>query len=431
MGSLSRVSLDDILRIGVQEKGDKLKTEVFIIKNGLLEKAPFDSGVGLVEFSKKNEGSAFYIPAGDEAFLNNEAHFASKLKTLSKLEPSQKVEALQDTKSDLVKKLHADNVSPAEKMDGIRQASVDTFFLSKSSLDEFFKLDNIAELAPTIKESAKQTRDVVDTISTHISSTMQTQKVLQQLDNYRDGSTVGHINRVFVQTVKFLLFLQHNVENGLNDKIRSLFAPDQKYGTFYQRSFSQVFVEPFYVMTPAEITTYGLSALLHDVGKIPNISYFESDASYNRAAIEEHVFVGYDTLHKAAEFPKEVAYIAGSHHEYGGHPSGYGIRRSRIQNDMVVPAVVTNKIDKIYSGQARDFLVSECVALVDVHDALRCSRRKYREKPFTLKEALDMMKTMAIQDKKFNWVLFDLFVNFLASDISSDTLKQEFKLPQS
>jgi hypothetical protein len=139
--------------------------------------------------------------------------------------------------------------------------------------------------------------------------------------------------------------------------------------------------------------------------------------------------MGYDTLHKAAEFPPEVSFIAGCHHEYGGHASGYGIRRSRIQNDMTVPPLLTTKLEKIYSGQARDLLVCECVALVDVHDALRCSRRKYREKPFTLKEALDLMKTMTIQDKKFNWVLFDLFVNFLASDISGESLKQEIKMP--
>ncbi|MBL8993365.1 MAG: HD domain-containing protein, partial [Spirochaetia bacterium] len=354
-----------------------------------------------------------------------------------KLKPAERVEHLKDVGGELLKVLES-GFDPIEKMKRIIKAGEDTFLISKSALvnlDALAKTERPETLEllrqnQKIKETARESRDIIANVTKNLSEKMETRRFLSKLETYKDGSTLSHINRVFIQTTKFLLFLNHNVKHGLAEKIARLFEPGQKYERYYKLPFAKVMKDGFRHLSDDEITTSSFSALLHDIGKIPHIDYFESGAAYDRSTIELHAIKGYEMLAHTRDYPAETAFVAGSHHEYGGHPSGYGVRRSvkRYQNPnprSSTPFVLTYDLDDITSFVARDHFLAEVVALVDVFDAMSCVR-PYREKTHTEKEALNLMKDMTVQDHKLNLLLYDLFVTFVASDLSKDSLRQEF-----
>ncbi len=163
---------------------------------------------------------------------------------------------------------------------------------------------------------------------------------------------------------------------------------------------------------------YGIGALLHDIGKVDNIDYFEGGDKYDRKVIMRHAPVSYNMIIKTREFDPIVAYLAALHHEYYNDKSGYGLSKLLFPEDVKKIKTpyycLAYDLEEVKAGYAIAYVPAKMLEIVDVFDALTDKKRKYREREFTVDEALEIMKNDFIEKSlKLDPILFSIFVDFV------------------
>jgi HD-GYP domain-containing protein (c-di-GMP phosphodiesterase class II) len=164
---------------------------------------------------------------------------------------------------------------------------------------------------------------------------------------------------------------------------------------------------------------WSIGFFIHDIGKAADIQYHEGEEAYDRNKAVEHVMIGYDSVMKKTNYPREVGLIVGYHHEYYGDPDGYGPFREYLQQykkqnpNAKQDYCITYELAPILDYQALSYFPAKVLEIIDVYDSLTDSRRVYR-KPMTLEEALDTMyKDFIIKRRKIDPILFDIFTGFI------------------
>lgn len=330
--------------------------------------------------------------------------------------------------------------SAKEKIEAIHTASDKSVIQTKANLSNIEESlgDNPSEAFKAgllkdhkVSDLRKASEQIVEETLEHLEIGDETSKVLHILDAYREGNTLAHIRRVYLHFIHFIKYFNYIASKGLHKKLELLFSPGQKYALYYKKSINDVFYERLRPFTPSEIHLYSLGALFHDLGKLPNIDYFESDAAYNRDIIELHAIKGYNLLYNAGDYPEALAYLAGSHHEYNMHEKGYGVRRYIYQRynknkNKTARLGMTYNFERVKNFEIQEFLPNSMLSIIDVYDALMCSKRRYRDEQFSQKQALGILKDMVLSERKLDLVLFDIFVGYVASGLSQNAEVMDF-----
>ena len=131
-----------------------------------------------------------------------------------------------------------------------------------------------------------------------------------------------------------------------------------------------------------------------------------------------HAPISYNMIIKTREFDRDVAYLAALHHEYYNDQSGYGISKllfpessKKIKEPLYC---LSYELEDIKNGTAMAYVPAKILEIVDVFDALTDSKRKYREKEFTVDEALEIMFNDFIEkNTKLDPILFSIFADFI------------------
>jgi hypothetical protein len=166
-----------------------------------------------------------------------------------------------------------------------------------------------------------------------------------------------------------------------------------------------------------QVRTFALGALMHDIGKILDLGYFENGANYDAARIKQHPILGSGLFQRTyGEKYDEARYIVGDHHNYLFHADGYGLsrwERTRGQRTSAeLQCCVADTLDAFVAGQALGFVPVELCAIIDVYDALTDEVRA--QKPsMTSEEALRFMAVEFRGTRKIDPILFDVFIDFL------------------
>jgi len=419
-----------------------------------LTKAPFTNKSEFEKFYIKNPSAPLFIKVRNPVISGNVPyaelapvlHKDEKLKNAlthtASLTPAQRIEQLKDLKSSVIQKLKEDS-PPEEKIKITLDAGAETFITAKTALEQHeairqnFSGKNHALIKKNenIPQIIRCSREILDLIVQDLSGKKEIFRMLSKLEDYAEGNTLGHIKRVMTHTVQFMNYINFNIARGLREKLKPLFAPGEKYSLFYKVPYNQVLNERLRPFTSSEIQNASIAALLHDVGKIADIDYFDSGKSYNKDLIELHVLRGYNLLSHSGEFSSDVLFAVGAHHEYRDHHEGYGIKRDFYRklargNNSPPQYCLSYYSEDAASGKAHEYIINALITVVDVFDALICSRRKYRDKGFTEKEALSIMKNMTLKEGKLDCILYDLFVSYAAADISNDPRMNEFQNTQ-
>ena len=393
-------------------------------EDGELELVSLSTPGEILHWRKEHPGIPLFVHRNetDSAWGEGEERFVETVESYENLAPADRQQRFEDVREDLAEALGDRDVQ--KRNEKVWSASEETFLLVKGALGQAGALSQ----GEYLEENKRVVDDILARLVGHISDKMETRRLFAQLGDFGDSCTLSHINRVFLQTMKFLHYFDYNLDRGLETAVEKLFHPGQRYFLHFERPFRSVFREGLKSWDKDRLSRAGLAGLFHDVGKIPNLSYFESEESYDRAAIEAHALKGYELMSGMGAWAAEAAFVAGSHHEYGGHPSGYGIRRTRpeMAPSPGAPNLVSADLGVVLRGGARDHLLTEVVQIVDVYDALRCNNRRYRKRAFTEAETLTIMREMTRADRKLNLVLFDLFIGFTAADLTGDDLKSTF-----
>jgi putative nucleotidyltransferase with HDIG domain len=305
------------------------------------------------------------------------------------------------------------------------EAVSDAFVLNKATFEENYE-ENSNVSSDHIKAMAKNTTSLVQSIMSIFKNNSATNNFINMLGEKSTGSTLDHMNSVFLIFLPLCYFYNSYFARGKIARLRSEYR--SKYYKYYSRlipdnppeSLEDVFNGGMREIPMDKLLQFSIGALLHDIGKIDNIDYFEGDGVYDKKIIMKHAPISYNMIVKTREFDSEVALLAALHHEYYNDSAGYGISKilfpENTRKYKTPQHCLTYDIAEIKNGRALAYVPIKLLEIVDVFDALTDKNRRYREKEFTIDEALEIMKNDFIEKSlKIDPILFTIFLDYVNS----------------
>lgn len=382
-----------------------------------------------------NSKWSYYILEKDlNIHINGEVFsgFTDNYMDLIQYTEGQRIEALVCTKNKLKELELKKDKNNEEIGEVLTSGSTESIMLNKVIFDDLKKLtpDKAKELS---KEVVSETSEIVKIASSLLTDFSGDFSIFSNIVEKSNGTTIKHMTRTFIMTLSFFKYYNELINSGYASKVRVVFT--SKYREKYEKvlphinlhliTLEKVFKGGMAGITEAETNAIGVGFLLHDLGKQVDLEYFEGAEGYVKDRIQAHVTNGFNELLKRTAYPPVVSAIAGFHHEYYGHSSGYGPLREFINRKFpkgIKPDYcISYSLHEVYSGQAVCFFPAKMLELVDVYDALTDPGRKYRN-PCTPVEAVEFIRDKFLKDHiKLDPILFDMFELFL---IHSGVIKQ-------
>ena len=293
------------------------------------------------------------------------------------------------------------------------------------------------------QEITETTSSLVTTIVNMLSYNTGTQKIFTELKNYSDGGVMAHSNRVFISYVNFLTFYNNLIKRRhLVYNIRTVY--ERVYKKFYDKVVETIggkykiydnlktvedcIDQGIKSVEEQEMYSYSVGALLHDVGKVKDLDYFEGADGRDYERNKKHLFNSYKLVSQTSEYPLEVILTVALHHEYYG--LGYGpyeklhnMKTEKYQG-FQIQRIMSYNAKAIDDCEAFAYFPAKMLEIIDVYDALMDPARKYRGgKTFTPEEALNIMREDFIEKQvKLDPILYDVFVEFLSNSIEKDLM---------
>lgn len=357
-------------------------------------------------------------------------NLSGEYRRLKGLPPAERIHALKETLGKINHLIESRDLSFEEKQDVLVEASYYSWLVNKVTLEEVSGLnDREAKLATG--EVARMTEKIVDGLTRVLGEDREHYSYMHSLMDKSNGATVRHMVRTFLMAHRFILFFNSQMtEDGLGSRLRAEFS--SKYRKWYSSllpsipeqslTLEHIFKGGLRPVSEKELKIYSAGFLLHDIGKQRYINYFEGSAGYDSRKVEAHAKTGYRMLLQKSIYSKQIAAIAGFHHEYYGHESGYGYYRelkslmelnnSNLRHDYCI----SYELDDLNRFRSLAYLPVKFLEIVDVYDAVTDPGRAYKSH-MDIVEALKFIRSEFVENnKKLDVILFDLFVSFLSSE---------------
>ncbi len=376
------------------------------------------SGEDVEELAEVRDGS----PTAAEGPNN----FGDTYGKYKKLEQDERVGLLKRTTERLNELALRDDTDQEEVASALVEATQDATMANRAMLLEALRLGNDQAKAYT-QQMVIETHKMVKSTIRLVDSEVYNDELVRAVVEKSNGTVVQHMTRVFLSGLEFLLHYNREVmTRGIANRIRVRFARD--YKDFYRTllphlhedyvSLEHVFLGGMKALNEVEINKFATGFLVHDVGKAEDIEYHEGDAGYDRETVERHVKIGYRAVMEKTSYPREAALITGYHHEYYGHPAGYGYFREFLDAYKEAnPAatqdyIMSYTMEPLIDYQVLAYFPAKMLEIVDVFDSLTDPNRRYRS-PLSPEDAIAMIRQQfVVENRKIDPILFNLFEEF-------------------
>jgi hypothetical protein len=414
-----------------QKKGE---WEYFLTGYGLEkleEKARATTGSWVISDTDVEEPVVEEKPAEAAAEETNEsqeeAAFGNEYETIAEMSTEQKVERLNKDSvflNELLIKKSKDQIVIAEALSKTTQ---DTAMINHAVLKEIAHFADDQAKAFS-KDVVIQTSEIVKSSTKLLSENVFSDGLMKTIAEKSKGTVMQHMTRVYLNGVAFLAYFNNKVSSSSTImKIRSSF--NLKFRKFYQAllpsvdtydlTLDKVFLGGLREIPTEMFFKWSVGFFIHDIGKGAEIQYHEGEDAYDRSKVIDHVKVGYESITKKTNYPKEAGLITGYHHEYYGDSEGYGPFREELQKfkqknpNAKQESCIAYDMESVLSYKALAYFPAKALEIIDVYDSLTDPRRVYR-KALSLDEALDMMyKEFIIKHRKIDPILFEIFTGFI------------------
>ncbi|MEI0538088.1 HD-GYP domain-containing protein [Brachyspira pulli] len=425
------------------EKYNNLK--LYIPKNFAVFIDEFKSITQTDSSTSSNQAAAPYVFRTPK---ESEKEMGKRISEISKMTYREKVSTIETYNKEL-KQIVVDEEQGINKNTAQQIVNVgnDVGLIAKVTMFESIqkiKGEEITQEQAKIEnqEITETTTNLVTTIVDMLSKNTETQKVFDELRNYSDGGIMSHSNRVFISYVNFMAFYNNLINRRhLVHKIRTSYT--NKYKKFYEQveavfskdnicknlaTVEDCIDKGIKIIEDREMNLYSVGALLHDIGKVKDLDYFEGANGRDYERIKKHLFNSYALVSQTSEYPLEVILTVALHHEYYG--LGYGpydhLYKLKLAKhpSFQIQRIMTYDAKTIDECEAFAYFPAKMLEIIDVYDALIDPARKYRGgKTFTPEEALNIMREDFIEKHvKLDPILYDVFVEFLSNSIEQDLM---------
>lgn len=323
--------------------------------------------------------------------------------------------------------IHSRDISSEERRNILLEVSTYSYMVNKITLNEVVKMtDNEARKASF--EVAKLTERIISSLTSVLDENSKDISFFYSLMGKSNGVTLRHMVRTFILSYRFLHFFNSEITHkGLASKTRVNF--NQKYRKWYSSLIPQfpeqnltlenVFKGGMRPVPDSDILVYSAGFLLHDIGKQQDIDYYEGPDEFDGRKVESHAKAGYRMLMQKTVYSEKIAAIAGFHHEYYGHESGYGYYRELCalmkldDHNYRLDSCMSYELEDLHKFKSLAYLPVKILEIVDVFDAITDPGRSYKSHLETFQALRFMKEEFVIKNKKVDLILFELFVRFL------------------
>ena len=407
--------------------------QYFITGEGLeklKEKAVAKTGFWIFDRPKTaDKAEKDVVPKQEEELeeLQIAESFGSEYKIFANMTVEEKIEHLKNDK----KRLNDLITQKSRNEAVITKALVDTTksaaMINHAALEEAIRLAD-DEAKKATQGVVDSTKDMVKSSAQLISEEVFSDDLMNTLVEKSNGTIVQHMTRVYLNGIAFLTYY-NNLVSGSSaiQKLRISFA--SKYREYYHSllphiniddiNLERVFYRGMRAITPDLYFKWAVGFLIHDIGKAAAVEYHESESSYDRNTVIDHVVQGYNSITRKTNYSKEAGLIAGYHHEYYGDSAGYGFFRAYFKNyKKLKPEAkhdycITYELEPILDYSALAYFPAKILEIIDVYDSLTDKQRAYR-KPMTPEEALNTMHEEFVDKHlKLDPILLDIFDTFI------------------
>lgn len=372
--------------------------------------------------------------AGEKA-LTYDKQVANKTEKMAQMSNDERAEQLSKKESVINHMARRKQELTEEGAGVVLDASTDMNVVSNLAMTETMeKIEQSGMSEEEAKEEGvaivKQTRGLVNSIMRVVKQqSSATLKVFNSMKGFAEKSTFSHSNRVFLDFMEFLAYYNSVIDSGYVNKLRIKFKAI--YKPYYRAMFKyetvhaleDAFERGMARVDEPDFINYCIAALIHDVGKIIDPEYFEKDGRSDFERTKKHVFAGYKLVTKASRYPQQVALIVGLHHEYNGHPGGYGLRRALFGNveqkelDRRARYAMSGSFETVLAAKAIGYFPAKLLEIVDIYDTINdIIEKKHPGAKVSRYHILKAMRQQFVEGfAKLDAVLFDLFVDYLDS----------------
>jgi HD-GYP domain-containing protein (c-di-GMP phosphodiesterase class II) len=356
-------------------------------------------------------------------------NFGSHYSSIQSMPKGEKLELIDEHNNSLQQLLSQEDRNVEAVSDALNKSATDVSLINKSILEKALEMSN-EEAQLFSQELVDKTREMVRTSTTLIDETVLQDEMFDALVSTSNGTVVQHMTRTYVRSVSFLMFYNKKILNSsLPNRLRINFR--KHYHLYYKRLLphlhpddvvlERVFHSGMQAISTQQIHNFATGFLLHDIGKTKDIDYHEGNEAYNRDKVVDHVRQGYLAVVNKTAYPVESGLITGYHHEYYGHPSGYGFFRSQYSKHLKQHPrqhynyLIGFSVKPVLTFQTISFFPAKLLEIIDVFDALTDPNRVYKQ-PLTTEEALELMQKQFVEENlKLDPILLDLFMEYQRS----------------
>ena len=356
-----------------------------------------------------------------------EDQLLNEYENLANKNQEERINALSEALNRINRVVHSRDVSVKEKNDILVEVSTYSYLINKVTIDEVVKLADSDAQKATI-EVARMTEKIVSSITSVLNDNVEEHTFFRSLMEKSNGVTLSHMVRTFVLSYRFVHFFNNELTtNGFASKIRGNF--NKSYRKWYSGliphisteniTLENVFKGGLRAVDDKEIKVYSAGFLLHDIGKQRYIEYYEGSEDFDSRKVESHAKTGYRMLLQKTVYSEKIAAIAGYHHEYYGHESGYGYYRElcalmKLDNkNHRNDSCISYDLEDLQKFHSLSYLPVKFLAIVDVYDAITDPGRSYKSHMDTFEALKFMREEFVINNKKIDIILFELFVRFI------------------
>jgi HD domain len=346
---------------------------------------------------------------------------------LIKIKPEERLSALTRAFKQINRVIHSRAASAADKNKALIEVSSYSYLVNKVTLDEVVKMTDEDARKASVKV-ARITEEIISSLTDALKKDVKEYNFMHSLVEKSNGVTLRHMVRTFVLSYRFVLYFNDQLtRNGLASRLRANF--ETKYRSWYSSliphipgedlTLENVFKGGMRPVPEKDIKMYSAGFLLHDIGKQRYIDYYEGGDDFDSRKVESHAKTGYRMLLQKSVYSEQIAAIAGYHHEYYGHESGYGYYRElcalmKLDNrNFRQDSCISYDLEDLHQFNTLSFLPVKFLEIVDVFDAITDPGRSYKSHMDTFEALKFMREEFVISNKKIDLILFELFVSFV------------------
>ncbi|ACN82813.1 hypothetical protein JQ824_02920 [Brachyspira hyodysenteriae] len=240
---------------------------------------------------------------------------------------------------------------------------------------------------------------------------------------------IDHSNRLFINTIEFMIFYNKNISMGMLSKIRAKWKND--YMPYYIKiskknkfikdisKLDNIFKLGIRQFDYSEIVNMSIAALLHDITLTEIINYLPTENININNELYSHSIKSYNYIKYSISNNQDINLAVGVHHEYYGYGHGLSITLCEAMKSkrphFEYPYLISFDSKDIFNFTAFIYYPVKIIEILDLYDFLKYKHDICINEINTDLEIVDYMYDNFLKDEvKIDYIIFSIFKNYLS-----------------